>query len=64
MMKITPILSHLQKIRNWTNQQSKSYGIGQKKNSAPLARHLLSPYELINPIMVGPSDQQLTGGGL
>jgi hypothetical protein len=24
------------KIRNWTNQQSKSYGIGQKKNSAPL----------------------------
>ena len=30
-MKITPILSRFQKIRNWTNQQSKSYGIGQKK---------------------------------
>ena len=35
-MKITPILSRFQKIRNWTNQQSKSYGIGQTRNSAPL----------------------------
>ena len=35
-MKITPILSRFQKIRNWTNQLSKSYGIGQKLNSAPL----------------------------
>jgi hypothetical protein len=36
MMKIMPILSRFQKVRNWTNQQSKSYGIGQKTNSAPL----------------------------
>jgi hypothetical protein len=42
MMKITPILSRFQKIRNWTNQQSKSCGIGQKKNSAPLAPSLWS----------------------
>jgi hypothetical protein len=36
MMKITPIFSRFQRIRNWTNQQSKSYGIGQQKNAAPL----------------------------
>jgi hypothetical protein len=35
-MQITPILSRFQKIRNWTNQQSKSYSIGQKNISAPL----------------------------
>ena len=39
-MKITPILSRFQKIRNWTNQQSKSYGIGQKINSAPLTGNM------------------------
>jgi hypothetical protein len=34
MMKIMPILSRFQKIRNWKNQQSKSYDIGQQQNSA------------------------------
>ena len=39
-MKITTFLLRLKKIRHtfrWTNQQSKSCGIGQKKYSAPLA---------------------------
>ena len=39
-MKIMPFLLHFKKMTyalHWTNQQSQSCGIGQKKNSAPLA---------------------------